>query len=159
MRISRLTDATFYALAVLEDGAEVDARPSDALTLALLTGAPILVEEAVLETAARHAGVYAEELAALEEPEADARALAQETRERLAALERDVAEHAARVREAEAEADARLGSPLASRRQHLLGDVLRRARAGQGGRRPGHGGRGRRGRRAARPPRGRGARP
>jgi uncharacterized protein len=100
VRISRLTDATFYAVAVLADGTEVDARPSDAITLALLAGAPILVEEAVLEKTARQAEVYAEEIAALEEPEADARAMAQEARERLASQMLETAEYAARAREA-----------------------------------------------------------
>ena len=49
VRVSRLADSVFYATAVLADGSEVDARPSDALTLALVTGAPIAVEAAVLE--------------------------------------------------------------------------------------------------------------
>ena len=100
VRISRLTDATFYAVAVLADGTEVDARPSDAITLALLAGAPILVEEAVLEKAARQAEVCAEEIAALEEPEADARAMAQEARDRLASQMLELAEYAERAREA-----------------------------------------------------------
>ena len=47
VRVSRLADSVFYAIAVLADGSEVDARPSDALTLALVTGAPIAVEPAV----------------------------------------------------------------------------------------------------------------
>jgi bifunctional DNase/RNase len=99
VRIIRLTEATFYAVAVLADGSEVDARPSDALTLALLAGAPILVEEAVLEQTERQAELLAEELAALETPEADAAALAQETRERLEEQRRELERYAARVRE------------------------------------------------------------
>ena len=51
VRVSRLADSVFYATAVLADGSEVDARPSDALTLALVTGAPIAVEAAVLDAA------------------------------------------------------------------------------------------------------------
>jgi RNA polymerase sigma factor (sigma-70 family) len=99
VRISRLTEATFYAVAVLADGSEVDARPSDALTLSLLAGAPILVEEAVLEQTARRADLHAEELAAMETPEADAAALAQETRERLEEQRRELERYAARARE------------------------------------------------------------
>ena len=53
VRIERLAEETFYAVAVV-DGAngrrEVDARPSDALNLALLSGAPIRVQAAVLAT-------------------------------------------------------------------------------------------------------------
>jgi RNA polymerase sigma-70 factor (ECF subfamily) len=44
VRITELTDEVFYAVAVVEGPtgrAEVDARPSDALNLALLAGAPI----------------------------------------------------------------------------------------------------------------------
>ena len=52
VRVSRLVEGTFYAVAVIE-GAEgirsVDARPSDALALALVTGAPIRVEPDVFE--------------------------------------------------------------------------------------------------------------
>lgn len=50
--ITDLRDATFYATLHLErDGqkVEVDARPSDAMALALRCDAPIFVEEAVLE--------------------------------------------------------------------------------------------------------------
>jgi len=62
-RITRLEDGTFYGVAVVEGPAgrlEVDARPSDLLNLALLTGAPIRVDPAVLaeasdtETGTRH---------------------------------------------------------------------------------------------------------
>ena len=48
VRIVRLTDMTFYAEVVLAGGATVDARPSDALNLALVAGAPILVDERVI---------------------------------------------------------------------------------------------------------------
>ena len=49
-----LQDNTFYALIYLQVGDEfvaVDARPSDAIALALRTRAPILVEDAVIEGA------------------------------------------------------------------------------------------------------------
>jgi RNA polymerase sigma factor (sigma-70 family) len=53
VRIVRLAETIFYAEAVLGNGTAVDARPSDAINLALVTGAPILVDEAVLEEAAK----------------------------------------------------------------------------------------------------------
>jgi RNA polymerase sigma factor (sigma-70 family) len=49
--ITELRDQVFYGL-VTVDGADVDARPSDAINLAVRVGAPILVEERVLEAAA-----------------------------------------------------------------------------------------------------------
>jgi bifunctional DNase/RNase len=55
VRISRLADRVFYAEVVIEgpEGSRaVDARPSDALNLALLAGAPILVEPGVLAACA-----------------------------------------------------------------------------------------------------------
>jgi RNA polymerase sigma factor (sigma-70 family) len=64
VRIVRLAETIFYAEAVLQGGAAVDARPSDAVNLALVTGAPILVDEAVLEEAAEHEAETAAELEA-----------------------------------------------------------------------------------------------
>lgn len=64
-RVTRLDDGTFYAVAVVDGPGgrrEIDARPSDALNLALLTGSPILVDPGVLEAAA--AGARASELMA-----------------------------------------------------------------------------------------------
>ena len=52
--ISELKDSTFYALINLELNGKthyIDARPSDAIALALRTEAPILVEEEVIEQA------------------------------------------------------------------------------------------------------------
>jgi RNA polymerase sigma factor (sigma-70 family) len=55
VQINRLADSVFYASAVLEGQQggtrTVDARPSDAINLALMTGAPIRVERAVLDQA------------------------------------------------------------------------------------------------------------
>jgi bifunctional DNase/RNase len=55
VRIDRLEEGTFYAT-VAVDGprgpAEVDARPSDALNLALAAGVPVRADGAVLEQAA-----------------------------------------------------------------------------------------------------------
>gem|GEM_PF-281044 len=52
VRVTRLSERTIYAEVTVEtpDGAHrVDARPSDALNLALVTGAPVLVEPAVFD--------------------------------------------------------------------------------------------------------------
>jgi RNA polymerase sigma factor (sigma-70 family) len=85
VRVVRLADTIFYAQAVLEDGAAVDARPSDAINLALVTGAPVLVEEAVLAQAAESERELAEELAAALASPRDARAIADELRARSSA--------------------------------------------------------------------------
>jgi len=53
-RITRLTDGVFYAVVIVEGPAgikEVDARPSDAVTLAAVTGAPIRVDTRLLADA------------------------------------------------------------------------------------------------------------
>jgi len=53
-RVTRLDDGTFYGVAVVEGPSgsrELDARPSDILNLALLTGAPIHVDPEVLAQA------------------------------------------------------------------------------------------------------------
>ena len=58
--ISRLVKDTFYATASIQRGGtleQVDARPSDAINLALRTGAPIFAEERVLSKAGRRARV------------------------------------------------------------------------------------------------------
>lgn len=52
--VNRLKDDTYYALITVEAGAtslEIDARPSDAIALALRAKAPIFAEEAVLDKA------------------------------------------------------------------------------------------------------------
>jgi uncharacterized protein len=52
--VSSLQENTFYALIYLVTGGEtvaIDARPSDALALALRTRAPIFVEESVIDHA------------------------------------------------------------------------------------------------------------
>jgi RNA polymerase sigma factor (sigma-70 family) len=53
-RVTRLADGTFYGVAVVEGPSgtrEIDARPSDALNLALLVGAPIRVDPEVVAEA------------------------------------------------------------------------------------------------------------
>lgn len=51
VRITDLRDGVFYAVLDLGDGVEVSARPSDAIALAMRTGAPIFGEEQVLADA------------------------------------------------------------------------------------------------------------
>src|SRR4051812_27864900 len=84
VRISRLAEAVFYADVVLGDGATVDARPSDAIALALIAGAPLLVDAAVLERTERTADALADDIGEYERSAEDRRVLAAETRERLA---------------------------------------------------------------------------
>jgi RNA polymerase sigma factor (sigma-70 family) len=83
VRVVRLADSVFYAQAVLEDGASVDARPSDAINLALVTGAPVLVEEAVLAQAAEDEREIGAEIAAALASPRDARAIADELKARM----------------------------------------------------------------------------
>ena len=90
--MSRLADSVFYATAVLADGSEVDARPSDALTLALVTGAPIAVEAAVLDAATRFAQERPRLAAEVTAPADSASVLAGEVRARLADLARELDE-------------------------------------------------------------------
>jgi RNA polymerase sigma factor (sigma-70 family) len=57
VQIARIEDGTFYAEIQLEtrgDRRTVDARPSDAINLALAVGAPITTVEAVLTAARKH---------------------------------------------------------------------------------------------------------
>jgi RNA polymerase sigma factor (sigma-70 family) len=49
VRVCRLEAAIFYAEVILDDGTAVDARPSDALVLAVATGCPIEIDRAVLD--------------------------------------------------------------------------------------------------------------
>jgi uncharacterized protein len=51
VRISDMRDNVFYAELVFEDGREVSARPSDAIALALRTGASIFGADSVLDEA------------------------------------------------------------------------------------------------------------
>jgi len=83
VRVVRLADEVFYAQAVLEDGSSVDARPSDAINLALVVGAPVLVEEAVLAQAADSEREIGEELAAALASPRDGRVIAEELRDRM----------------------------------------------------------------------------
>jgi len=85
VRITRLTQDTFYAIARVEGAggvAELDARPSDAVALALAVGAPIVVSEQVFAVldAAQGEPAYAERVARLDEFTEDAAAIATSTR-------------------------------------------------------------------------------
>ena len=51
MRITEVKDGVFFALLVLGSGAEVSARPSDSIALALRTGTRIVCAEEVLDEA------------------------------------------------------------------------------------------------------------
>jgi RNA polymerase sigma factor (sigma-70 family) len=65
VRVTRLVEGTFYAEAVVDGLAgqgHVDARPSDALALALVAGAPVRVDPAVLEVADRSPIPWGEEV-------------------------------------------------------------------------------------------------
>jgi RNA polymerase sigma factor (sigma-70 family) len=83
VRISRLADMTFYAEVMLADGTGVDARPSDAIPLALLSGAPILVDPAVLDEADLPKPGWEQEIAAAEASQEGSRVLADEARRRV----------------------------------------------------------------------------
>lgn len=63
--VTALREKTFYAtVAIAVDGRteEIDARPSDAMNLAIRVGAPILVDDAVLEEAGLPRGSLADRL-------------------------------------------------------------------------------------------------
>ena len=51
IHLTELKDGIFYALLNLQGGVTVSARPSDAIALALRTGAPILASEALMSDA------------------------------------------------------------------------------------------------------------
>ena len=72
VRIDRLSEGTYYAVIVIDGPQgtiEVDARPSDALTLALVVGAPVQADRAVVDTTESDATV-AEGLAVIDSQEA-----------------------------------------------------------------------------------------
>ena len=74
VRVDRLDEGTFYATVVLDGprgAAEVDARPSDALNLALAVGTPVRVDGDVLERALAEVDRLAAELPPLPAPGAE----------------------------------------------------------------------------------------
>ena len=77
--VSDIHDSTFYARIVVEQGSrtiEIDARPSDAIALAVRTDVPIYVEQHVLDQAGvpldEEESVASEEPAPPDEPEKEA---------------------------------------------------------------------------------------
>jgi uncharacterized protein len=52
VRVTGMADGIFYAQVALRGGATVDARPSDALNLAVITGAPVFVSGELLSVPA-----------------------------------------------------------------------------------------------------------
>jgi RNA polymerase sigma factor (sigma-70 family) len=100
VRITRLDDAIFYAEVVLDDGATVDARPSDALVLATAAAVPIEVDRSVLDaTAGDRPDEFDADLAAARD---DARSLADELRAQMASRAEELDE----IRRRYAEHDA-----------------------------------------------------
>lgn len=85
VRVTELTSSTFYAQAILCDGTSVDARPSDALTLALVTGVPIFVSAGVLEHGGEHQAKVRDFLPEADAPADDAHIIAEEVKARIAA--------------------------------------------------------------------------
>jgi bifunctional DNase/RNase len=80
VRIDRLSEGTYYAIIGVDGpkgATEVDARPSDALALALVVGAPVRADRAVLETTESDATV-AEALAVIDQEAAGPQALLDE---------------------------------------------------------------------------------
>jgi bifunctional DNase/RNase len=53
VRVTGVRDGVFYAEVMLRGGTVVDARPSDALNLAAITGAPVAVASGLLDLPAR----------------------------------------------------------------------------------------------------------
>ena len=91
VRVTELTRSTFYAHVILTDGTSIDARPSDALTLALVTGVPIYVAAGVLEQAAAYQAASSDLLEEAERCTDDAHVIAQEVRARQAATAAELA--------------------------------------------------------------------
>jgi uncharacterized protein len=91
VRVTELTDATFYAQAVLTDGTSIDARPSDALTLALLANAPIYVAAPVLQQSGRTRPAFSDLIEQADAATDDARVIAEEVKARNAATAAELA--------------------------------------------------------------------
>jgi bifunctional DNase/RNase len=76
--VTELTESTFYAEAILTDQTSIDARPSDALALALVTGAPIYVSAEVLKRAEQTSAQYRDLIAEANAATDNAQVIAQE---------------------------------------------------------------------------------
>jgi RNA polymerase sigma factor (sigma-70 family) len=88
VRICKLEVGIFYAEVVLDDGTKVDARPSDALVLAVAARLPIEIDPAVLDAATGAPDEYAADLA---ESTVDADQLADELRAHMSTLAEEIA--------------------------------------------------------------------
>lgn len=93
-RIVKLTDNTFFAQAVLTDDTAVDARPSDALTLAALTGCQIYVAADVLDQADERQPQISELIKEAQQAEDNASTLAEEAKARSHATRSAARKHA-----------------------------------------------------------------
>lgn len=91
VHVTELTSSIFYARAILSDGTSIDARPSDALTLALVTGVPILVSAGVLEQAAKREADIGDLLQEANDAPDDARAIVEEFESQRAAMTAEIA--------------------------------------------------------------------
>lgn len=86
VRVTELTQSTFYAQAILTDDSSVDARPSDALTLALMSEAPVYVTPRVLEQAQETSGDWNDLIEEADTPVDDSRVIAADAVAAYAAL-------------------------------------------------------------------------
>ena len=93
-RIVKLTDDTFFAQAVLTNGTAVDARPSDALTLAAVTGCRIYVAADVLDRADERQPELSDLVDEAHRAEDDATTLADEAKARIHATRSAARKHA-----------------------------------------------------------------
>lgn len=91
VRVTELTSSTFYAQAILSDGTSIDARPSDALTLALVTGVPIYVSAGVLEQAEENQAAVSDLVTEADRSADDAHVIAEEVKARYAASAAELA--------------------------------------------------------------------
>lgn len=89
--VTGLTSSTFYAQAILANGTSIDARPSDALTLALVTGVPIYVAVGVLEQGGEHQAAVRDLLREADAGAGDAHVIAEEVKARYAASAAELA--------------------------------------------------------------------
>ena len=89
--VSGLAEHTFYATVRMADGTEIDARPSDALTLALVSGTPIAVDPAVLDALDPYASERPQFAAEATGPHDGSSVIADEVRARLADQARELA--------------------------------------------------------------------
>jgi bifunctional DNase/RNase len=93
VRVTELTSSIFYAQAILSDGTSIDARPSDALTLALVSGVPIYVADGVLAQADHSRAAFGDLHIEADAASDDAHVIAEEVKARHAASLAELAAH------------------------------------------------------------------